>query len=214
MTQIVRAARGRMKHFAGVRLLGAVAALVALAGCGGPGGPFVWVDQYAPARNGPTPFAIAIGDLLDVQVWGSDKLSTKARVRPDGRIAVPLVGDMVVVDRTPAEVGRALEKALRDQNILIAPRVTVALEESRPVSVAVLGAVTHAGTFELARGAGVAEAIASAGGLTEFAHRDQIFVVRRTPTPVRIRFTFEALTGQTGVAPVFRLQNGDVVVAQ
>ncbi len=208
MSRIVRAARGRMQHFAGAWL---VAALV---GCGGTAGPFVWVDEYAPARTAPTSFAIASGDLLDIQVWGSDKLSTKARVRPDGRIAVPLVGDLVVVDRTPTEVARDLEKALRDQNILIAPRVTVSVEETRPMSVAVLGAVTRAGTFELARGAGVAEAIASAGGLTEFAHRDRIFVIRRTPTPVRIRFTFDALTGQSGSAPVFRLQTGDVVVAE
>ena len=185
-------------------------------GCAGVSGPYVWIDDYAPARAsaGQTPFAIAPGDMLNVQVWGVEKLSTRARVRPDGKIAVPLLGDVAVTDRSPAEVGRDMEKQLRDQNILVAPRVTVAVEETQPISVAVLGAVAHAGTFEVTRGAGVAEAIASAGGLSEFAHRDRIFVVRRTPTPVRIRFTFEALTGQGGVAPIFRLQTGDVVVAE
>ena len=209
MTNILAAARRHSRLILDALLISAAA------GCVGVSGPFVWVDDYAPARAaGQTPFAIAPGDMLNVQVWGVDKLSTRARVRPDGKIAVPLLGDVAVTERSPADVGRDMEKQLRDQNILVAPRVTVAVEETQPISVAVLGAVAHAGTFEVGRGAGVAEAIASAGGLTEFAHRDRIFVVRRTPTQVRIRFTFEALTGQGGVAPVFRLQTGDVVVAE
>jgi polysaccharide export outer membrane protein len=68
--------------------------------------------------------------------------------------------------------------------------------------------------YTLDNNAGVAEALASAGGLTEFAHRDQIFVIRRNPTPVRIRFTYSALAEARGQAATFRLKPGDVVVAQ
>ena len=56
-------------------------------------------------------------------------------------------------------------------------------------TIAVMGEVVHAGMYTLTPGAGVAEALASAGGLTEFAHRDRIFVVRRTPELLRIRFS-------------------------
>jgi polysaccharide biosynthesis/export protein len=97
---------------------------------------------------------------------------------------------------------------------VVDPRVMVVLEETKPLAVAVMGEVVHAGMYTLIPGAGVAEALASAGGLTEFAHRDRIFVVRRTPQLVRIRFTYSALVGGSGKAPTFRLQNGDVVVTE
>jgi polysaccharide export outer membrane protein len=66
----------------------------------------------------------------------------------------------------------------------------------------------------LERGAGVLEALAAGGGLTEFAHRDRIFVLRRHSAPVRIRFTFEGLSRGQGRAAAFRLESGDVVVVE
>jgi polysaccharide biosynthesis/export protein len=83
--------------------------------------------------------------------------------------------------------------------------------EEEESDVYVLGAVKTAGKYPLPPGSGVAEALALAGGLTEFAHKDRIFVLRHTPKPVLIRFTFDAITGQTGPAAAFRLQPGDVV---
>jgi polysaccharide export outer membrane protein len=84
----------------------------------------------------------------------------------------------------------------------------------KPLTVAILGAVARPGTYTLDRSNGVADALASAGGLTEFAHKDRIFVLRRTPTPARIRFTLAALTDSIGPAALFRLRSGDVVVAE
>ena len=51
------------------------------------------------------------------------------------------------------------------------------------------------------------------GGLTDFAHKDRIFVVRKLPTAVRIRFTFQSLT-DTGAASRFRMQQGDIIVVE
>ena len=189
------------------------ALLVGTAGCGRSAGTFVWIDDV-PVLRDPGAYTIAAGDLLHVQVWDHDNMSGRIRVRSDGRISVPLLNDAVAAGKTPEQLARDLEAYLREKNLVVYPRVTVVLEETRPLAVAVMGEVAHAGMYTLSPGAGVAEAIASAGGLTEFAHRDRIFVVRRTPQLVRIRFTYSALVGGSGKAPTFHLQNGDVVVTE
>jgi polysaccharide export outer membrane protein len=60
----------------------------------------------------------------------------------------------------------------------------------------------------------VADALAAAGGLTNFAHKDRIYVVRSSPQQIRIHFTYDALTKGIGRAPLFRLRAGDVVVVE
>lgn len=174
---------------------------------------YVWADRYTPPAAA-TEYVVAPGDVLAVQVWDNDKISTRSRVRADGRITVPLLNDVVVAGSTPAQVARDLEQRLRQANLVLVPRVSVALDESRPVSVSVLGKVVRSGSFALAEGSGIADALANAGGLTEFAHSDRIYVMRRNPEPVRIRFTFGAITGGSPQAASFRLRNGDVVVAE
>lgn len=199
-------------------------ALLGAGACASSAGRYVWADRYvAPAAEAE--YVVAPGDLLSVRVWDNEKLSTKARVRADGRISVPLLDDVLVAGRRPAAVARDLERRLREAQLVLAPRVDVALDEASPVTVSVLGKVARAGAYTLPVGSGAAEALASAGGLTEFAHQDRIFVLRRAPSvgtsgtagaaePVRIRFTFRALTGQSSRAALFRLRSGDVLVAE
>jgi polysaccharide export outer membrane protein len=194
--------------------IGRLASAVAIISSCAPQGSFVWIDNYSPARATPEGYIAGVGDLLNVQVFDNEKLSTRARVRTDGRISLPLLNDVPVLGKPPAQIAREVERLLVDQNLILNPHVNVVVEEMKPVSVAVLGAVARAGTFLLEPGAGLAEALASAGGLNDFAHKDRIFVLRRTPERVRIRFTFDALTSQTGRAASFRLQSGDVVVAE
>src|SRR5919109_1557614 len=168
------------------------ALLVGAVGCGRSGGSFVWIDDV-PAPRDVGAYTIATGDLLHVQVWDHDNMSGRTRVRSDGRISMPLLNDAVAAGKTPEQLARDLETYLRDNRLVVYPRVTVVLEEAKPLAVAVMGEVAKAGMYTLSPGAGVAEAIASAGGLTEFAHRDRIFVIRRTPQLVRIRFTYGAI---------------------
>ena len=205
-----------MNHLLKIRLhsLVTVMAIGMIAfSCASAKGTYVWVDDYQRGQVVPEGYVIGVGDLLNVQVYGNDKISTRARVRSDGRISIPLLDELQVTGKPPAQVARDIEKELKDQNLVLAPRVSVLVEEIKPLSIAVLGAVARPGTYTLDLGGGVAEAIASAGGLTEFAHKDQIYVLRKTPKQVRIRFTFSALT-QTGLAASFRLQVGDVVDAE
>jgi polysaccharide export outer membrane protein len=195
--------------------MGAVLTLaLSVTGCGQSTGAFVWVDQ-APSTQPPGgAYTVGPGDLLNIQVWDQERMSSRVRVRVDGRVSLPLIGDVAVSGRTIEQTARAVEARLEESKLVVTPRVTVLLEESRPLSIGVLGTVVRPGMYNMESGAGVAEALASAGGLTEFARRDHIFVVRRVPEPQRIRFTFDDIAQARGRAPTFRLQTGDVVVVE
>ncbi len=186
-----------------------------LAGCSAAIGQFTWAADYlTQTPNAATgTFVVGVGDELGIRVFDNDKMSTRARVRSDGKIAMPLINDLAVAGKTPLQVAADVEKALRDQNLVINPRVTISVENVPEVRVTVIGAVSRAGNLTLAPGSGVAEALAGAGGLTDYAHKDRIFVLRKLPTPVRIRFTFASLT-DTGPAGSFKLQSGDILVVE
>ncbi len=207
-TLIYRASRQYVAFVAAV-------VFVTTAGCSAAIGPFVWAADYvAQSPNSATgTYVVGIGDLLSVQVFDNDKISTRGRVRTDGKLAMPLIQDLEVAGKTPLQIAGDVEKRLRDANIMVSPRVNVVVDEVPPVQITVLGAVGRAGNFAMNPGAGVAEALASAGGLTDYAHKDRIFVLRKLPTAVRIRFTFASLT-DIGPAGSFRLQHGDIVVVE
>ena len=190
--------------------------LLALSGCvPPPGGAFVWAADYVAREPGAADaqYVVGIGDLIAVQVFDNDKISGRGRVRSDGKLALPLINDILVAGKTPAQVASGVQAALKDGNFVLNPRVNVVVEDVAPVRVTVLGSVSKAGTYPVESGNGVAEALAAAGGLTEFAHKDRIYVLRKVPTPVRIRFTFSSLT-QMGPASRFRLKQGDIVVVE
>jgi polysaccharide biosynthesis/export protein len=177
-------------------------------------GPHVWVDDYKPASGseGGVDYRIAPGDLLAVRVYREDANSTRERVRQDGKISVPMLHDVQAAGLTPRELAEQIQVRLKE--FINVPQVTVVVEETRPLAVPVLGEVAHPGQYPLERGAGVLEALAAAGGFTDYAHRDRIFVLRREQTLVRIRFTFEALSRGQGRAASFRLKAGDAVVVE
>src|SRR5258705_9597081 len=190
-------------------VLGAVAA--AVLGCAGPG-QYVWAETLPETPAEPAgEYKLAPGDLIFVRVFNQDPLSGRTRVRPDGRVTVPFVNDVPAAGRTPRELGKALEILLQD--FIKTPVVTVFLEEQAPAQLSVLGEVARPGVFPLERGQGVLRALAAAGGLTEFAHKDRIFLVR-AGTPGRIRFTLGGLSKPDSRSARFRLQNEDVVILQ
>ena len=182
--------------------------LAPLPGCGA--GRYVWIDEVRePRAEGE--YAISSGDLVRVQVFNQESMSTRARVRSDGKIAVPLLGDVQASGKTSAMLSSEL--AGRFKEFVNAPIVTTTVEETQPTSVSVLGEVAHPGIYTLDPSSGVLQALAAAGGLTEYASRDAIYVVRRAAPP-RIRFTFSSLVEGEGRSAAFRLRGGDVVVVE
>lgn len=179
-------------------------------------GPYVWVQNLPPtvpmaARDDH--YLIAPGDIINVRVFEQDTMSSRVKVRADGKVALPILGDTEVRGKRPSDLAKELEARLKE--FIVSPKVTVNIDEFQPITVAVLGEVTHPGRYPLeAANAGIMQALASAGGVTEYADRDRIFVLRRHPTPQRIRFTFEGLARNETRAITFALQTGDVVVVE
>ena len=182
-------------------------------------GEFVWVDSYkeATATTG-TRYVIAPGDLVAVRVWNQEAMSARVRVRADGMVSLPLLNDVEAGGLEPPVLAHRVQVKLKD--FMVNPVVTVALEEPAPMEISVVGEVDKPGVYRMEQDVGVLNAIASASGLTHYARRDRIFVLRRVSAagegsvPTRIRFTYEALAHVEGAAARFRLRKGDVVVVE
>jgi polysaccharide biosynthesis/export protein len=184
-------------------------ALAATLGCSS-GGPYVWVNQLPPDQT-TDGYVIGTGDLLNVRVYNQENLSTRARVRSDGRIAMPLIGEVDVRGKAPSVVSGEVQARLKE--FMISPTITITVEETQPTSVTVLGQVVHPGIYTVDSTSGVLQALAVAGGFNDYASHGSIYVMRRSPAQ-RVRFTFADLTHAEGPAAMFRIRTGDVVVVE
>jgi polysaccharide export outer membrane protein len=187
------------------------AALIA-GGCAGLG-KYTWVDDYAePPTPADAGYLITPGDVLNVVVFNQAGMSGRVRVRPDGKISLSFLNDVEVAGQAPAVVAQKLQARLKEY--VNVPVVTVALEEMGKLELPILGEVSKPGVYQIESGSDVLHALALAGGLTEFAHKDRIFVLRKAPSQARIRFARDALERFEGRAGSFRLRAGDVVVVE
>jgi len=176
-------------------------------------GKYVWVENYtASSLPSPSGYVIHPGDVLAVRVYNQPEMSARERVGPDGKITLPFLYDVQAAGLKPAEFARQLETKLKQ--FLNNPVVSVSIEELKQISISVLGEVSRQGVYQVEPGVNLLHVLAVAGGLNELAHRDRIFVWRQLPQPVRIRFSYDALTHGDGPGARFRLQAGDVVVVE
>jgi polysaccharide export outer membrane protein len=181
-------------------------------GCG-PTGSYVWVSDYRePAMPMDKNTVLVPGDVITVRVYQQPDMSTKTRVRSDGKVSMPLLNDVDAAGLTPAAFAQALQVRLKE--FMNAPVVTISLDDPRPNSIPVTGEVSKPGVFQLEPGAGVLTALASAGGLTPFATWSKVFVIRQGPVPVRIRFDYRELRDGERTSLQFQLRQGDAVVVE
>jgi polysaccharide export outer membrane protein len=189
----------------------ALAALLALGGCSGPG-QFVWYSRLPRSdwSSVTGEYTIGVGDTIGIRVYQQDDMTTNGKIRRDGRIALPLVGEVMVAGKHPSELARELEGRLKQ--FIVSPRVTVNVEASQPVVVSTIGEVGHVGTITLEAPAGLIQALAQAGGPSDYADKSRLFVLRQFPTFQRIRFTYDAVVNNEDGAATFPLRTGDVIV--
>jgi polysaccharide export outer membrane protein len=181
--------------------------------CGGSGS-FVWYSDLPPQQlvNQQPEYVIEVGDLVNVRVYEQDGLTTRAKIRSDGRIALPLIGELTVAGKHPSALAREIEARLKE--FIVTPRVTINIEESQPVTIDVLGEIAHPGPLTLQSPSELLQAIAQAGGLSDYADKSGIFVLQRFPQFRRIRFTYQAIVRNEGGAATFPLRTGDVLVVE
>lgn len=200
--------RGRAFSFWAAGLLA-----LALSGCAATG-PFVWYTELPKTEWGGPPgeYVIGAGDVVNIRVYEQENLSASGKIRRDGKIALPLVGEIMVVGKQPSALARELEAKLK--TFVVTPRVTVNIETAQPITVNTMGEFTNKGTLTLEPPANMLQAMAQSGGPNEFADDTRIFVVRQYPRFQRIRFTYEAIMSNENGAATFPLRTGDVLVIE
>jgi len=144
--------------------------------------------KATPAPPPAAEYLIGPDDLLAVNVWREPEISRNVLVRPDGKISLPLVGDLRASGRTPAQLQDEIKDQL--QNYLSHPEVTVIVQEARSQKFNILGEVEHPGSYPLSRSMTVLDAIAVAGGLRDFAKSRKIYVLRTKGDGSRTRLAF------------------------
>lgn len=125
--------------------------------------------------DAPNAYAIGIGDVLEISVWKNPELSVTTPVRPDGRISVPLLGDVQAAGMTPLALRQTLTDGFKEY--VTAPGVSVVIKEIHSRRVFVTGEVQTPGAYDLQPRTKLMQVIALAGGLTPYA-RGRVVVLR------------------------------------
>ena len=166
-------------------------------------------------KQPPTPpslteeYRLGAGDKLRIEVYKDAQLSQSVQVRPDGKITLPLVGDVEAANRTPIELRDMITAALKEY--MTNPVVTVIVVEATAATAYVMGEVYHPGAVTLQAPLTVLQALAIAGGLKDFADAKNIKILRKTPTGLQtIAFNYKEAV-KSPRAPIY-LRPGDTVV--
>ncbi len=123
-------------------------------------------------------FVIGNDDVLSINVWKEPDVSRSIPVRSDGRISLPLVGEVQAAGRTPLQLEHEITDKLR--TYIAEPEVTVMVQQINSEKFNILGQVTKPGSYALTRGTTVLDAIAAAGGFRDFAKQKGIYILRQS----------------------------------
>jgi polysaccharide export outer membrane protein len=180
------------------------------------------VEQSAGRSAAPEAYRIGPEDMLQISVWKNEAMTRTVPVRPDGKISLPLLNDVQAAGLTPLELRDALTQKLAEY--IPQPEVSVIVAEVRSFKVSVMGEVARPARYELKSWTTVLDALALAGGFTQFAARSRIVILRPDGNSVRrIPFNYNKVIASEGLLDkIFSaggdeqgnlyLQNGDIVL--
>lgn len=158
-------------------------------------------------------YQIGAEDLLEVSVWKEEGLQREVLVRPDGRISFPMIGDIAVQGYTPEYVRQEITHKI--ERFIPNPVVTVLVKKVAGYKIYVIGQVRKPGQFVVGGYLDVMQALAIAGGLTEFASESNIRILRReNDKDVVIPFDYSDVKKGQQLKQNIILKTGDVVVVQ
>ena len=190
----------------------AIGLVAALFGCVQPSQEII--DE---ASNSSKEFLLGPEDVLDIVVWKNADLSQNGVViRPDGKVSIPLIGEVQASGRTANQLASQIASRLKEYKDN--PVVTVSVKEVNSYYVYVLGEVTRPGKFQLKSHATVLQAVAIAGGFTIYASKNKMKVIRHVQVEdgqvreIRIPARYDDLIAGTGDIGNFVLKTGDVIV--
>lgn len=161
-----------------------------------------------------TAYLIGNDDVLAINVWKEPDLTRTIPVRSDGKISLPLIGEIVATGKTPVQLGQEISGRLR--SYVTEPEVTVMVEQINSKKFNILGQVAKPGTYSLTQASTVVDAIAAAGGFKDFAKRNDIYILRQNPngTTSRIVFNYKKFVSGDDPGQNIRLQPNDTIAVR
>lgn len=157
-------------------------------------------------------YVIGVDDVLGINVWKEPEVSRSVPVRSDGKISLPLVGEVAAAGRTPRELKAELSEKLK--NYISEPEVTVIVQEMKSRKFNILGMVSRPGSYPLTSSLTVLDGLALAGGFRDFAKKKSIYVLRKKAdgTQERLPFNYKDVIEGKHSEQNVKLQPGDTVV--
>ncbi len=171
-------------------------------------------QQLAPSGNRPHDDSFVIGndDVLAINVWKETDISRSTQVRSDGKISLPLVGEIQAAGRTPLQLEQDITTKLR--NYITKPEVTIMVEQINSEKFNILGQVAKPGSYSLTLAPTVVDAIAIAGGTRDFAKQKTIYILRQNVGggESRIAFNYKDFIKGKNLQQNVKLRPHDTVV--
>jgi polysaccharide export outer membrane protein len=158
-----------------------------------------------------TQYIIGPEDILNINVWNEPELSLSVPVRTDGKISLPLIHDILVVNLTPLELKEELTK--RFAEYVENPTVSVIVEQINSLKIFIVGNVNQPGVFDVKREVDVLQAISMAGGFTEWAKKSKIKIFRKHGGVEKvIKINYNKIISGKNPELNIPLQPGDTIV--
>lgn len=176
-----------------------------------PAGAVLLIEK--PSNAVSNEYIIGAEDVLDITVWRNPDLSKQLQVRPDGRISMPIIRDIVAVGKTPTQLADEMTVKLKEyvQN----PVVAVSLNQVNSSNIFLLGEVANPGKYPLKSKTTLLQGITMAGGFKETAARNQIVIFRfieTAPGMKRLTASYDDIVLRGGISDNFELKPGDTLV--
>ncbi len=150
-------------------------------------------------------------DVLDISVWKEPDVSRLVPVRPDGKISLPLLGDVQAAGLTPTQLGAKITAGLT--KYMTNPQVTVTVTQINSQRVYILGEVSRAGAYPLLPQMTFLQALSNAGGFSQFANSKKIYLLRQeNGKQVKIFFNYKDVISGKSPDQNIELKAGDTIV--
>lgn len=170
-------------------------------------------DASAGARKAhDDTFIIGNDDMLAISVWKEPELTKSVPVRSDGKISMPLMGEIQAAGRTPLQLEVEISNKLK--NYITAPEVTVIVEQINSKKFNVLGMVSKPGAYPLGLPLTIMDAIALSGGFRDFAKTKDVYVLRQRAdgSTYRIPFNYKDFIKGKNPAQNIRIEPKDTII--
>ncbi|SLM50237.1 putative Polysaccharide export protein [Nitrospira japonica] len=158
-------------------------------------------------------YIIGPEDVLEITVWKNADLSKQVQVRPDGRISLPLLGDISAVAKTPTQLTEEISTGLRAY--MENPTISIMIKDVQSYNIYVLGEVNKPGKFPLKSKTTLLQGITVAGGFTPMAARNKIVVFRFTKDgegQTKLKASYDDIVVRDGSSQNIELKPGDQIV--